>query len=87
MAAPKANGLGIASLVLGILGVLTSWTPVTAFVGLPVSIVGVILAVLGMRRIRGKGLAIAGLVLSIIGAVVSGLWLILILIGLAVGPQ
>lgn len=65
----QANGPGIASLVLGIIGVLTFWFP---FVGLTVSIVGLVLATVGMKRIDGKGLAIAGLVLSIIALVLSG---------------
>lgn len=65
----QANGPGIASLVLGIIGVFTFWFP---FVGLAISIVGLVLATLGMKRIDGKGLAIAGLVLSIIALVLSG---------------
>lgn len=87
VAAPQTNGPGIASLVLGIIGVLTSVIIVTFFIGLPISIVGLVLAVVGMRRISGKGLAIAGLVLSIIGIVISGIVAILFLIGLAVGPH
>ena len=63
---PK-NGLAIAGLVLGIIGVLTSWL----VVGLPFCIVGLVLAAVGMRRSEGKGMAIAGLVLSIIGVVVA----------------
>ena len=85
VAAPETNGPGIASLVLGIIGVLTSLIIVTFFIGLPVSIVGLVLAVVGMRRINGKGLAIAGLVLSLIGIVVSAIMASLFLIGLAVG--
>jgi len=85
VAAPETNGPGIASLVLGIIGVLTSLISVTFFIGLPVSIVGLVLAVVGMRRINGKGLAIAGLVLSLIGIVVSAIMASLFLIGLAVG--
>jgi hypothetical protein len=83
VAAPQTNGPGIASLVLGIIGVITSVIIVTFFIGLPVSIVGLVLAVVGMRRISGKGLAIAGLVLSIIGIVISGIVAILVLIGAA----
>lgn len=78
----KANGPGIASLVLGIIGTVTAWTPWTFFVGLPTSIVGIFLAIAGMRRINGRGLAIAGLVLSIIGTVIAGIWALLLIIGL-----
>lgn len=65
----QSNGPGIASLVLGIIGVVIFWVP---FVGLPVSIVGLILAALGMKRIDGKGFAVAGLVLAIIGVILGG---------------
>src|SRR6202030_1373950 len=65
----QTNGPGIASLVLGIIGVIIFWVP---FVGLPVSIVGLALAAVGMKRIDGKGFAIAGLVLSIIGVILGG---------------
>jgi hypothetical protein len=63
---PK-NGLAIASLVFGIIGVFTSWL----LVGIPFCIVGLVLAAMGKRRSRDKGMAIAGLVLSIIGIVVG----------------
>ena len=81
VAAPQTNGPGIASLVLGIIGVLTSVIIVTFFIGLPVSIAGLVLAVFGMRHTSGKGLARAGKVLSIIGIVISGIVAFLVLIG------
>src|SRR3984893_5679517 len=64
-----SNGPGIAVLVLGIIGVIIFWFP---FVGFPIWIVGLVLAVVGMKRLDGKGFAIAGLVLSIIGVVLGG---------------
>jgi len=72
--AQQKNGLAIASLILGIIGVLTSWLIFT----FPISIVGIVLAAMGLRRSQGKGLAIAGLVLSIIGVVVAVTLFILI---------
>ena len=65
----QTNGPGIASMVLGIIGVIMFWFP---FIGLPVSIVGLVLASVGMKRIDGKGFAVAGLVLTIIGLVLTG---------------
>lgn len=65
----QTNGPGIASLVLGIIGVIIFWVP---FVGLPVSVVGLALAAVGMKRMDGKGFAVAGLVLSIIGVIIGG---------------
>jgi hypothetical protein len=67
--ATQTNGPGIAGMVLGIIGVLMFWFP---FIGLPVSIVGLVLSSVGMKRIDGKGFAIAGLVLTIIAVVLSG---------------
>jgi hypothetical protein len=65
----QTNGAGIASMVLGIVGVIVFWFwPL----GLPISIVGLVLASVGMRRIEGKGFAVAGLVLTIISLVLSG---------------
>ena len=68
-AATQTNGPGIAGMVLGIIAVMTFWFP---FVGLPVSIVGLVLSSVGMKRFEGKGFAVAGLVLTIIGVVLSG---------------
>ncbi|HKV59918.1 MAG TPA: hypothetical protein VJO32_16625 [Ktedonobacteraceae bacterium] len=65
----QTNGPGIAGMVLGIIGVITFWFP---FVGLAVSIVGLALSSVGMKRFEGKGFAVAGLVLSIIGVVLAG---------------
>ncbi len=65
----QTNGPGIASLILGIVGLAIFWIP---FVGLPVSIVGLIVAAVGMKRLDGKGFAVAGLVLSIIGIILGG---------------
>jgi tetratricopeptide (TPR) repeat protein len=60
--------LAIASLVFGIIGVLTSWLIV---IGLPFSFVGLVLAVVEIRRNGGKGSVNAGLVLSIIGILIA----------------
>ena len=50
----QANGPGIASLVLGIIGVVTCFA---FYIGLPVSLVGLALAIVGRRRVQGKGSA------------------------------
>jgi serine/threonine protein kinase len=61
------NGLTIAGFVCGIIGIFTGWI----LIGLPFSIVGLVLSLVGMRHRKGKGMAIAGLVLSIIGIVTT----------------
>ena len=56
--------MAVASLVLGILSLVTFWF---LFLGLPLSIVGIIMGALGRRSISRRGIATAGLVCSIIG--------------------
>lgn len=63
----KQSGFGIASLVLGIVGILLG----CVVIGIIPSILGVIFACIGMsQRDRAKGTAIGGLVCSIVGIVV-----------------
>lgn len=60
----KQSGLGIASLVLGIIGLLLS----CVVIGVVPCAIGLIFAIVGLtQRDRGHGTAIAGLVCSIIG--------------------
>lgn len=77
--APK-NGLGIASLILSILGLLTC-----CFFGVPaiiLGIVGIVLAIICKHQ-NGSfpGVAIAGLVLSIISTLIGITYLTLIIVG------
>jgi phage FluMu protein Com len=72
--APTA-GSSVASLVLGIVGLLTFcfW-----FVGPPCSVLAIGLAVVGIRaartgQYRGEGMAVAGLILGILGAALSAI--------------
>jgi len=60
------NGLGVASLICGIVGLCTF---------LP-SIAAVILGAIGMRKPYGKGLAIAGLIIGIFGVLIWALFII-----------
>lgn len=68
----SVKGMAIASLVLGICGIVfcwTGWLSLLAFIG---SIIGIILAVKA-RKVAKNGLSTAGLVLSIIGTCLGGL--------------
>jgi hypothetical protein len=73
------KGLAIASLVLGILSLCAS---VAWFCGGPISVVGIVLGILGMKS-SGRKLAIAGIALSAVGLV---LMVIFIIITLVSGP-
>lgn len=69
----KQSGVGIASLVVGIISLLLSCIGYGAILG----VVGLILAIIGLcKKDHGKGMAIAGLVLSLIAIVVGGIILI-----------
>jgi hypothetical protein len=79
-APPIRNGLGIAALVLGILGFLTSFVAVGAVLGL----VAIGLGVAGLRRVRrreatNRGMAIAGIVLGALATLLG----ILVAVGVA----
>lgn len=77
VAAPR-NGLGIAALCLGIVGILFGLVPFTGFLAFALGAVGVILGLVGLGRARKKlatnlKTAVSGTVLSLI-AVALGIW-------------
>lgn len=67
MSNEAGSGKSVASLVLGILGMLAWLLPI---IGLPVTITGLVLGIRSMNS-TNKGMAIAGLTLSIIGLVLT----------------
>ncbi len=76
-AAPR-NGLGIAALCLGIVGLLFGLVPFTGFIAFALGAVGAILGLVGFGRARRRiatnlKTAIAGTVLSVI-ALALGIW-------------
>ncbi|MGN0620499.1 MAG: DUF4190 domain-containing protein [Porcipelethomonas sp.] len=60
----KSVGLGVASMVLGILSIILSCC--FYYLAFPCGLVGLILGAIGIKKNSGKGMAITGLVLSII---------------------
>jgi membrane associated rhomboid family serine protease len=69
-AARPAGGLGIASLVMGILACLTAWIPLLGMIALPVAALGLLFGLLGamislIGRRSAAGLALAGVVICI----------------------
>jgi amino acid transporter len=69
-AAPPKNGMGIASLVVAIVGLLT------VFGGILLGVVAIILGFIGVGRVKrgeatNRGVAIAGIVLGVLGIAVS----------------
>ncbi len=64
---PQKQGLSIASMVLGICGFLAWCIPLLGF---PVSITGLVLGIVGMKK-GGRGMAIAGIITSAITLVLT----------------
>lgn len=64
---PRKAGLGIAALVLGIVGVLAWIIPI---IGLPVGIVALVFGILGLKK-SSKGMSIAGIVLGAVCLVLT----------------
>lgn len=60
-AQPESTGLAIASMVLGIVGILTAWI----LIGLPLALVGLVLGIVSIAKKKGgRGMAIAGIITS-----------------------
>ncbi|MDN5914528.1 MAG: DUF4190 domain-containing protein, partial [Pseudonocardia sp.] len=75
--APR-NGLGIAALCLGIVGLLFGLIPFTGFVAFALGAIGIILGLVGFSRARKRAAtnlktAVAGTILSVI-AIALGIW-------------
>lgn len=71
----KTSGLGIASLVLGIIAIIGSWVPILNNVSFLLAIVGLVLGIVGIVSIRkgkagGKGLTIAAIIINVVAIVI-----------------
>ena len=71
------KGQAIAGFVLGLVALVFCWLGVLSITALPLSIVGLVLSVLGGKKLKANcaksGIATAGLVISIIAVVLSGI--------------
>ena len=67
--------MGIAGLILGILGAIGSFLPVVVYGAWLFALIGIILSAIGMKKAKAanqpSGAAVAGLVISIIGFVIA----------------
>ena len=69
--------MGIASMVLGIVGLVISFIPCLGTYGIFLTVPGLVLGAVAIAKASknggaGKGVAVAGLVCSIIGSVIAG---------------
>lgn len=72
----EGQGLGVASLVLGILGVLTAWIPIVGFVAWIFAPLGLIFGFISVGKPAAKGLAIGGLITSGIALAICIAWVV-----------
>jgi len=72
------GGLAIAGMVIGIVSLFIWWIP---FIGLVLTIVGLILSGFGMKS-DNRGMAIAGLVTNILGLIGSLFWVLIVVLGI-----
>ncbi|RRO16688.1 hypothetical protein EIL87_12775 [Saccharopolyspora rhizosphaerae] len=84
-----ANGLGTASMVLGIVGVVLAFIPIIGVLAWPTVIVGLVLGIIALLRVRAgtatnKGQSITGIVLSGVGLGICLIWLVVL--AAATGP-
>lgn len=64
----ESAGLGVASMVLGIVSIVLMCWP---YISIPASIVGLILGAMGKNKTAGRGMAIAGLVCSLVTLIID----------------
>ena len=75
-----AHSLGIASVVLGIVGLVIAFIPCVGFIGMPLSGLGLLLGIVGLlaactRSGRGIGFSIAGCAICGLALLIGGFWL------------
>jgi apolipoprotein N-acyltransferase len=66
--------MGVAALVLGIVGFVVSIIPFLGQYALPVTVLALLLGAIGMRK-QPRGLATAGLVLGLLGSGLGAYWI------------
>lgn len=71
-----SSGLAVASLTVGVFGVLLSWTGV---LGLPVSVVAVVFGIVALANKQNHDVSVAGLVLGVVSFLVSAVMLFVLL--------
>jgi lysylphosphatidylglycerol synthetase-like protein (DUF2156 family) len=92
--APPGNGMSIASLVLGIVALVGSVTICGSIFAIPVALVGLILGIIGKKKLQIAsapfGKATAGIVMSIISLVIAAIVIVFVFvlgIGMANMPR
>jgi len=77
--AQPSNGMAVASMVLGIVGLVFSFIPIIGVIAWPLVILGIIFGGVGLSKANEvpgspKGMAIAGLTCSLVGLLICIIW-------------
>ncbi len=75
-AVTPSNGLGVASLVLGILSIIFGIIPFVGLISWILAPLGLILGFVGMGKPYGRGITIGGIVTSGVGLLICILWVV-----------
>lgn len=67
----EKNGLSIASLVLGIIGIAFSFIPIINNAAFVFGVIGIVFGIIALIKKAGKGKAIAGLILGILTIIIT----------------
>lgn len=67
----RKSGLATAGLVLGVIGICTSFIPIINNLSFVLGAIGAIFAIISLIRKAGKGQAIAGLILCVLAMVIT----------------
>ena len=79
--AQPSNGLAVASMVLGIVGLVFAFVPIVGVIAWPLVILGIVFGGIAINKANQtpgapKGMAIAGLTCSIVGLAICIIWAI-----------
>ncbi|MBB4826196.1 Sec-independent protein secretion pathway component TatC [Sporosarcina luteola] len=76
---PESNGLAIAALVLGIIGVVLNFIIIIPYF---LSILAIIFGSVGLKKTYGRGMAIAGIILGSVGLLMKiCFWILIFMLG------
>jgi hypothetical protein len=71
-----SNGMAIASMVLGIVSIITAIIPFIGMIAWILAPLGLILGFIALNKPGGRGMAIAGLITSGFGLLICILWVV-----------
>ena len=72
----RKKGLGIASMVLGIIAIICS----LIYISIPLALLSIILGIISLVKKQKKVFGIAGIILSVVSIIITILWSIFVLV-------